>query len=166
MVIAPAKDQLSNPSLVESTEDLQSRISMFNSLPPTEREDVVLFSMDATALFPSIEIERTADAVFEVMCEADIKYRNINVLELARYLAVVLKQEEITKYNLEDLVMRRRTNLGRKPLITGQEMNDWWKEEESLWIRPNREPSEEEMKMILALAVSVDVKNIMKKHLF
>ena len=117
MVISPSNDQL-RASLVESTEDLQARIEQFNSLHQCEREDVVLFSMDAKALYPSIQIERTGDAVYEVMCEADVKYRNINILELARYLAVILGQDDIVKYGLEDLVMRRHTNLGRKPKVT------------------------------------------------
>ena len=104
--------------------------------------------------------------MYEVMCEADVKYRNINVLELARYLAVILGQDDIVKYGLEDLVMRRHTNLGRKPKVTGREMEDWWKEDESIWLRPNREPTEEESKKMFALAVSADVKNVMKSHLF
>ena len=52
---------------------------------------MVLFSMDAKVLYPSIQVERTGDAVYEVICGADVKYRNINVLELSRYLAVILE---------------------------------------------------------------------------
>ena len=104
--------------------------------------------------------------MYEVMCEANIKYKNINNLELARYLALILGQDEIVKYGMEDLVMKRHTNLGRKPKVTGREMEDWWKEDESIWLRPNREPTAEEIKKMIALAVSIDVKNVMRSHLF
>ena len=122
--------------------------------------------MDAKALFHSIQADRTSEAVYEVMCEADIVYRNVNILELARYLALILQQGDIVKYELEDLVMKRRTNLGRKPVVTGKEMDDWWSEEKSLWLKPNREPTDEESKKMLALAVSMAVKNVMQRHLF
>ena len=52
-VISPCNNAASGPDIVESTEDLQSCFQVFNSLPAEERKGLIVFSMDATALYPS-----------------------------------------------------------------------------------------------------------------
>ena len=101
----------------------------FNDLPGKEREGMVAFSMDAKALFPSIEIERSAEVVFDLMMESDIIYQNINDDEITRYAAVVLDKELIQKHELQDYIMVRKSKFGVKPTITGREMEHHWKPE-------------------------------------
>ena len=83
-IITPCNDA-AGCDLVSSTEDLQASIQEFNKLPECERENVVAFSMDAKALYPSIEIDRSADVVYDLMMETDIEYRNISEDEITRY---------------------------------------------------------------------------------
>ena len=76
-IIAPCVDAVKESGLVESTEDLQSCLERFNSLPDEERQDVVALSMDATALYPSITVERSSEVVYELLIESNLVYENI-----------------------------------------------------------------------------------------
>ena len=81
-------------------------------------------------------------------------------------MAVTVEEDKIAKSNLSDVVMTRKTNLGRKPRVTGTEMSKEWKEEASVWNAPLRTPSDIEKKFMLALAVSEDVRYTMEHHVF
>ena len=108
LIISPCCEEFSNTDLVDSTEDLQARLMDFNFLPADDREGMIIMSMDATALFSSIQIERSCEAVREIIEESSVKLLGINVEELSRYLAVVLSAEEIKEHNLGELVMVRK----------------------------------------------------------
>ena len=92
--------------------------------------------------------------------------RDSNVFELARYLAINLSEEQLNRYNLCEIVMRRKTNIGRKPMVTGYEMKSFWNEEESSWESPQRVPTEVKVKKMLAVAVMFDIERIMSQHTF
>ena len=65
-LISPCNDFAAEADLVDSTEDLQACFSEFNSLPAEERQQLVVFSMDAKALYPSIMIERSSEVVLKL----------------------------------------------------------------------------------------------------
>ena len=129
---------------------------------------MVIMSMDATALFPSIQIERSSEAVRKLIEESTIRLNDINEEELSRYLAVVLSDEEIQKHNFQDLVMVRKYRKGMKPRVTGREMSFYWqkKVEESSWLQASRNPNEFELRRMLAVAVAWDVQRVMQCHVF
>ena len=81
-LITPCNDSLSYESWVESTEDLQSKIEEFNGLDVSMRENCEVFSMDVRALYPSLGVERTAEAVEEIFSESGVVFRNIDDTEL------------------------------------------------------------------------------------
>ena len=153
---------------MDSTEDLQARLMALNSLPAMDREDMVIMSMNAASLFPSIQIERSGEAVREIIEESSIKLWGINGEELSRYLAVVLNDDEVQKHDLKQLVMVRKYRKGMKPRVTGTEINFSWreKEEQSSWLCAARAPNELELRKMLAVAVAWDVKRVMKCHVF
>ena len=170
-VINPMVEEFCDAHWCDSTEDLEARLIEINELPERDREDLVVFSMDAKALFPSIQIERSSTAVAQLISESQLKLSNVNALELSRYLPYLLDQRQIENHGLKDLVMTRKTNLGRKPVVTGDELEFGWAErvsagKKTIWNKAKREPSQQEVKKMLSIAVQCDVTNVMKKHLF
>ena len=137
-----------------------------NSLDPDQRSNMVIFSMDAKALYPNLQIERTAEVAFELIETSEVQFKGLDVLELSRYLAVNLTQVEVEKFGLSEVIMKRRCRGGRRPTVTGEEMKKHWKEETSLWMRPMRDPEEHEVRKMLAVAVMIDIKIVMGKNTF
>ena len=107
MIIKPFNDRIADDFWFDSTEDLQARIQEVNSLNQQDRSDLVCFSMDAKALYPNIQVSRSASVVRELIEHSDVVIRGVDSLELARYLAVNLTDREISEANLEELVMTR-----------------------------------------------------------
>ena len=166
-LITPCNDSLSYESWVESTEDLQSKIEEFNGLDVSMRENCEVFSMDVRALYPSLGVERTAEAVEEIFSESGVVFKNIDDTELSRYVALVCSEDAIVGRGLSEVVMTRKKSGGRKPAVTGNEMKRRWRDlEESLWNAPSREPTQDEVKKLLALAVRTDIEHMMKNNLF
>ena len=120
-VISPIIEEFSDEFWCDSTEDLMARIQEVNNLSDLERKGICIFSMDAKALYPSLEIVRTSKVIGEIIRESTIELKNVDTTELARYLSYLLDERKIEQYGLDELVMRRRTNLGRRPVVTGEE---------------------------------------------
>ena len=95
-LIDPFNEAISGESQVQSTEDLQAKIEAFNREDSAMRADTEVFSMDVKALYPSLDIEKTATAVEEVILESEVKILEIEEIELARYVAAVATNEIIS----------------------------------------------------------------------
>ena len=165
-LISPCNDFAAEADLVDSTEDLQACFSEFNSLPAEERQQLVVFSMDAKALYPSIMVERSSEVVFEIMSETEVSFKNIDDTELQRYAAVVLSDEILQKHDLSQFVMTRKSKHGVKPTVTGIQMTKPWNEETFSWLPAQKCLDDDSRKKLMAVVVSNEVKNVMKKHLF
>ena len=131
-----------------------------------DRQDLVTFSMDAVSLFPNLRVNRCAEVVRWLVEETTVEFKGLNTIELSRYLAVNLSAEQVVQHGLCDLVMKRKTNMGRKPTVTGNEMFSYWDETESCWIGPVNAPDQSELKKMLAVAVMFDVERVMTQHTF
>ena len=165
-LINPCNEAVAGDSQVESTEDLQACIAGFNLLPQEDRTDVVIFSMDVKALYPSIRVDTTVEAVKELLQDTTVQFENVNFTELARYLPLTIDGKDLENSGLMEVVMTRKTHLGRKPKVTGYEMTKEWDEDNSIWRPPERDPTDDEKRMMIALAVSEEVRFVMKNHLF
>ena len=165
-IITPFNKAIAGECQVQSTEDLQAKIEEFNMDEISKRMECEVFSMDVKTLYPSLDIDRTAHAVEEVILESEVRFHEIDEVELARYIAVTVNETEIQRRQMSDVVMTRKKTGGRKPCVTGTEMTKGWKDETSLWNAPVRAPSEEEVKGMLASAVSSDVKCVMESHVY
>ena len=118
--------------------------------------------MDAKALFPSIEIDRSADVVFELMMESEVLYDNICDDEMTRYAAVVFDNDTIQKYGLHGYVMTRKSNHGVKPTVVGREMEDPWKPQSSSWLKQAKPLNDYMRRKLLAALVSEEIRFVMK----
>ena len=169
-VIEPFCDEFAGVSMLESTEDLQARIVAVNELDDEDRSNLSIVSMDATALFPSLSIEKSADAVRKIVEESSLVIEKFNHVELVRYLPYLLGREEIENLGFRDLVMTRVRSGGRNPTITGEELMLSWEERsskgKSLWKCATRSPNQDELRSMVAVALGAEVKQVMSKHLF
>ena len=64
------------------------------------KNEILVGSADVKALYPSLEINHTAQIVSEVFLESEYDIKEINNRELSLYLAVNLTQEELKKENV------------------------------------------------------------------
>ena len=62
--------------------------------------------------------------------------------------------------------MKRKSNKGRKPLVTGREMESEWKDEKSCWFAAEKNLDTDKRKMLLAVLVSEEVQFVMSNHMF
>ena len=162
--ITPFNEEAEDESQVESTEDLQAAMEEFND--KEVKKEVELYSMDAKALYPSITIKKSAEAVYKIMAESKIRVDNVNYVELSRYMAHSFTVEEQEEMGIKNMVMQRKNKGGRRPKVTGREMLSKWNEDESIWLGPVKEPDEEEKRRLLALAVGREVELVMRNHVF
>ena len=68
---------------VSSSEDMQRAIL-----------DAVIFSMDVKALYPSLDLEDTTEAVMTIVKKTELSLEDIYILHLVTYLAVVLSRKK------------------------------------------------------------------------
>ena len=123
--------------------------------------------MDDQALFPSINIERSGNVIFELLVESVVVYENIDILELSRYVAAALKEDVVLKHGLSEFVMRRKHKKGPHPTVYAYEMGFVCKNDDSSsWVKAAKVPYEKEARKLFASAVSEDVKCVMRNHLF
>ena len=140
-IISPCNEELAFENQLESTEDLQAKIQEFNYLPASERQDIVVYSMDVKALYPSLDIRRTSEAVMALIEKSSVVFKEIDYTELSRFLAVSVDEKIVEDHGLQEVTMRRRYNKGARPSIFGEEMKKHWDEEKSSWLKPLREPT-------------------------
>ena len=65
---------------MEFTQDLLAAVEEFNG--KGVKEKVEIYSMHVKALYPNINIKKSADAAQEIMLESKTKVENINISEL------------------------------------------------------------------------------------
>ena len=90
------------------------------------KEDVELYSMDVKALYPSITIKKSAEAVYKIMAESKIRVDNVDYVELSRYMAYTFTVEEQEELGIKNMVMQRKNKGGRRPKVIGREMLSGW----------------------------------------
>ena len=167
MVINPVNEEFSEESQVESTEDLTAHLAQFNE--DMIREILDLYGTDAKALYPSLGVDKSADAVEELMEKSSLNIKNIDFIELGRLMAYTVPHEKLEEKCLTDFVSKRKSSGGRKPKVTGRELDKRFstmRQSESIWHPPEKEPEGALVKQMIATAVAEEVRFILKSHTF
>ena len=84
--------------------------------------ELIIGSMDAKSLYPSLKAKPTTDIVTQVFSEVDLKIEGVDWNEAGKYLALNLSQKDINDLNIGDLVSTRKNRGGRHPGITTAEV--------------------------------------------
>ena len=122
-------------------------------------------SMDVTALYPSITASMASKAVKESITTSKLKWENINVTHLTRYVAVTCDRKTIKDDKLDDVVPTpvRTTTLNSMTNRTGiaKETNG-----DSQFIPAVRKPKENEIIKLIGHAIGVGIHACMENHVY
>ena len=124
-VATPVIESMKNDVLCYSTEELLESFERFNkSIQSYEENDsskYIVGSMDATALYPSLEAEKSAEIVKNAVKRSKVVFENIDMNELGIYLRTNLPQEYIREQGLDELLPIR---ISGRPKTDSIENND------------------------------------------
>ena len=146
-----------------STEDLLGKVKKINE--DINLENCIIGSMDVKALYPSIEIDFAVEKCVEMIEKSESIFENIDTEELGLYLSLTLSLEERKKMKIEDFCAKRK-RVGKKPTITGCGIKEKKEERWNCWERPKKVSENEELKKVVAQALGVAMKTVLKNHIF
>ena len=159
-----AADSIDSESECDSTQDMLAAIDKENA-NPQKPSNQVCFSLDAVALYPSMEACETAEICSTLVVNSGLWIEAINWEEVALYLFLTDATEGISAY----LLPTRKHSNGPKPSITTAEVlgpilrN---KGEKSKFIPPQRSPDLEESKWMFKQMIKKGIITVMKNHTY
>ena len=74
-------------------------------------EDLAVMSMDAAALFPSLKIKDILQGLWRLVMDTTQALDNIDIKEIAKYIAVIYDEDEHRKQNIISCLPRRQVEL-------------------------------------------------------
>ena len=158
-----AADSLCSPSECISTEDMLSSIDLENSddLKPAGQ---VIISMDAVALYPSLEAEDSARVCAELITTSGLRVESIDWEEVGLYVTVTGHDGQFSN----EIIPQRRYTAGAKPSITTSEIVGPLQRDKnkSKFLSPARLPSHEEKNELLAVLLHTAIKTLMTNHTY
>ena len=121
--------------------------------------------MDVAALYPSITAEMATKAVRESMKISDLKWNNITIKQLIRYVSVCCDRKLIESDDLGNVIPIPKTkttlNSLTNPSKKTREQNG-----DNQFNPTVRNPTESEVKKIIGHAVSAGIDVCMKNHYY
>ena len=151
-------------TVCDSTEDMLAAIQRAN-IEHIDNEEKVIGSMDVKALYPSLDISFTTEIVCEEFLKSDVKIENVDYAEMGLYLRLNRDDKYIKENKLEEICPKRKHKNGR-PKITRNgvvvDKEKRWK----IWEEPEREPSEEEKRMMMKESLKIALELIMNNHTY
>ena len=98
----------------DSTEDLLSATVEANEKLTennTKPSEIGLMSMDAEALYPSLDTNDILNGVWELITESDLKFENVDIKEIAKYISIMYSKEDHKKHNIVTTQPTRQVDL-------------------------------------------------------
>ena len=149
----------------ENTEEILAEIRDLNQ--QGIENDAVVGSLDVKALYPSLDVEFTAEIVAKEFRESQFEVEGVDYKELGLYLAICKTEQDLEKLGLSQFCPRRKSKYGRPPVITGKATTSGKDEERyGPWNLPAKEPNETDKKRMLSEALRVAIEYIMKNHIY
>ena len=130
--------------------------------------------MDVEALYPSIEISRSAEIVGEIVRESSVKIENVDFETATRFIASNASQAQINDWGMGRYIPRRRHKTGVRPGATTKELGKRRKytregeeiESTSKWVVSRREMSLEEKNRVVAKVIELGIRTTFRNHLY
>ena len=149
-----------------STEELLAEFDEINKNQKGLTHNSFVGSADVIALYPSLNVERVADVVAEMIQNSEIKLEGIDYIEVGMYLAICKDSKELEELKIQELCPKRKHKQGRKPTLTGQATSNPI-DRMNTWHAAEKEPeNEEEKKNLLAEATKVVLKFLLQNHMY
>ena len=127
--------------------------------------DLVVFSTDIQAMFPSLDIDVMASVAAEEFLKGDLEV-NLDDTELGLYLAIMLDRQKLVELGLGDVTHTRKYNRGAKPGITTEEIFTRSEKVKTKFNPPIRKPTRQESRLMFSLALEQLILTTMKSHIY
>ena len=144
-----------------SGEEMKAAFEEYNKMNKDVREQCCIISMDVRALYPSMEWSEIMTAVREMIENSDEVVENVDWVEMGKYLAVTMEEEQIEKEGLRSVIPKRKVETGRKigvAYLNDKKNADKWMDAES--------PGDGQKKKMLGLVVAEGVRTCMANHVY
>ena len=140
---------------------MRAAFEAFNKLDKETRMRSQIISMDVKALYPSMSWQEITTAVKEMIVNSNMDILNIDWMEVGKYLAVVMTEEQIAAEGLTNVVPKRRGLRLRKITINYLQQ----KKNADKWL-PARKPGVRQKRKMLALAIAHGVQTTLSSHTY
>ena len=131
----------------------------------TDIKNLVLFSTDISAMYPSLDVPEVARVAAELWEESGLEL-NLNTEELSLYLAVTIKWGELEELGLGDMTHTRLKKGGASPGITTKEVISGQPSTKSLFRKTLRNPTRKETSQMFKLAFENLIRVAMQEHMY
>ena len=155
---------MNGESVCCSSEEMMAAIHTLNGR--NSNEELIVGSADVKALYPSLDIEHTAEIVATLFHGSTVEINNIDSEELGLYLALNMNQTSLESENIEDFCPTRKSEKGRPPTITGCAIENDVKARYKPWKSRKRTPKENEVRRMFSIALMIVIKQIMNNHIY
>ena len=162
---------------LKSTEEMLAKFDVYNKNLENSRtvpeKQKVIGSMDIKSFYPSIEPVRAAEICKVMFIESNIKVLDVNHDELAFYVAKEIEVEKIFESKVQDVVYTRKKkkyikNVGKKmkmKVVRNKSIKSKI-DPKAAWAKPKRNPNENEVKILLGLALESLIVACMENHIY
>ena len=106
-----------SPTHCPSTIDMLQEVDRLNQSGKLNRNCMV-GSLDVESLYPSLDITRCAKVVSRKLYESDLRFSDLNWMEIGLYLVFHLTEQEMQEERISEYCPRRRSNRGEGPKFT------------------------------------------------
>ena len=137
--------------LCSSTEEMVASLEAVNSDP--DARNLSLFSTDVSGMYPALDIKVIAAWLAEEYIQSDLEILNLDLPELALYLAVTKAPAELAELGLTEVVHTRIKSAGARPGVTTKEVLDRDDKTVSLFKKPIRAPTKAEARKMFAVSL-------------
>ena len=165
MATGKSKESISTEDVLSSVDTAAEQIRSMN----LNSEDLFVGSLDASALYPSLDIQKTSRIVGDLVREAGIQWEGVDFRRASIYVAMEMEEYKVIRRNLQHLIPRRRHGFGtkaKKPSVKTTETDD--KPESARW-KFFRDPStytEAEKNLVMGVVVEMLIKTTFSTHYY
>ena len=176
-VLNKAADTENSEFECPSTEALQAKVEALNRRlvneafetdGPLDKRKMIVGSLDFKAWYPSLKKDVVVPALRKRLEEGPATI-NVDEVELARLLFILMEEEEIATQGLEDVIHTMKNPNDRKPKLTDQEIvggDDFRTGLKSKLNPPKEKPNVFQKRRMVAIAMSLIVEKVMTNFLY
>ena len=123
-------------------------------------------SLDIDSLYPSLDITRCAKVVSKKLYKSDLKFPDLNWMEIGLYLSYHMSEDGMIEENIREYCPKRRSNRGNPPKFTASGSKLKKEERFHPWLFPEISPSQEIVRKMFCIAIRLMIVRVMGLHDF
>ena len=163
--ILDAVGQTEETSEAISGEEMRAEIDLLNlTEQPVEVNGMFVGSLDAEALYPSLNIVESSKMCEERVMASGMIFEGVDYGWATRYVALNMSQEDINREKLYKIIPRRKSRAGQRPTVrtyTEEESKVRWR-----YVRTPEQLTQLEKKRIMSKVVGIMVRATMDNHYY